>query len=307
MFRSLLLLSLIFIANSTSSNKNDCDNKGDNGTVWNWDVSYVQVSDGSYIYSRTHNLHLLKKSNVTPLVFIHAYFLSSTAFDYFLERFAFNYPDIYKKHIVVEVDFRGHGESQIIEPSFSFSRLTYDIVEVLRYHNISKAVWMGHSMGGLIATHAAIYYPTYVHSVGIFASGPYVSDYGKQLFDSIFDPLTCIDSNSGHEIYVADVLNRGMSPSQELKFKTDTHKLLLTPAKGIINSFATADYTNATITQKVLILSSPTDPLFSPSIIDDLKEMCTGQITSYDSFDYGHFFLFHYIDLIASYIWQWIQ
>lgn len=282
-----------------------------NGKEWIWNASYVKVSDDAYIYSRTHNLQLMNEHSHIPLLFIHGYTDSSTYYDYFLEKFSKLHDGIYDRYTIIEADVRGHGESQIYNASttnWTIARLTLDIVEILQYNKVSKAIWIGMSMGGVIVIDGLIHHPTYVHSAVLISAGPYLSSISKLLLSETLNSLACVDHNFQFGTSSAqDYINVGLSETQAFKIKTDTYKLGTTAAKGIGNALFASNYSSFKIHQNVLIMSSYLDYIFTPSIILQLKAMCLGNITSYNNFSYGHSFLYYYTNDVISYIWQWLH
>ncbi|XP_054723562.1 protein ABHD11-like [Uloborus diversus] len=64
----------------------------------------------------------------------------------------------YTKRKVLAVDLRNHGETAWSK-ELNFEVMREDIEEFLSYHNIPKAIVIGHSLGGIIAMSFALKYP----------------------------------------------------------------------------------------------------------------------------------------------------
>lgn len=70
--------------------------------------------------------------------------------------------DIYKEHIellkedyyMIAVDFAGHGNSALVEVEPTIDGYLAQIEEVLKVEEVTKAIWVGHSMGGYIVLRA---------------------------------------------------------------------------------------------------------------------------------------------------------
>ena len=60
---------------------------------------------------------------------------------------------------VVAVSQRGHGQSQAGDGGYGFDRLGADLLEVLEDLDVTDAVLVGHSMGGMVAQHLAVERP----------------------------------------------------------------------------------------------------------------------------------------------------
>jgi 3-oxoadipate enol-lactonase len=59
-------------------------------------------------------------------------------------------------HMVFAPDYRGHGDSDVPDESFTVEKLAEDIYEVIKELNMSPAVIIGHSMGGMIAQYLCL-------------------------------------------------------------------------------------------------------------------------------------------------------
>jgi pimeloyl-ACP methyl ester carboxylesterase len=64
-----------------------------------------------------------------------------------------------RQFLVVNVDARGHGASGPAEDPFTLDDLLGDHLAVLDALEIRRAVWAGHSMGGMVALRAALQVP----------------------------------------------------------------------------------------------------------------------------------------------------
>ncbi len=62
-------------------------------------------------------------------------------------------------HRVIAISQRGHGESTAGEDGYSFDRMALDIIEVLHALDVHNAVYVGHSMGGMVGQTAAVNAP----------------------------------------------------------------------------------------------------------------------------------------------------
>ena len=84
----------------------------------------------------------------SPLVLVHGFTDYRSLMDPLASRFA-------TWHDVVNIDVRGHGQSGH-NNDFSLSRLTADIVEVCEDLGLRAPVLIGHSVGALMVTGAAV-------------------------------------------------------------------------------------------------------------------------------------------------------
>uniref|UniRef100_A0A1B6G7H0 sn-1-specific diacylglycerol lipase ABHD11 n=1 Tax=Cuerna arida TaxID=1464854 RepID=A0A1B6G7H0_9HEMI len=72
---------------------------------------------------------------------------------------------------IIAVDARNHGDSPHVY-DFSYESMVSDIVYFLKKHNIEKASFIGHSMGGRTVMLLAQLYPEMVHSMAIVDISP---------------------------------------------------------------------------------------------------------------------------------------
>jgi pimeloyl-ACP methyl ester carboxylesterase len=79
-----------------------------------------------------------------------------------------------RRHRVVAVDLRGHGESD--KPHGPYSMLTHaeDLAYIIAYLGLGKVVAVGHSMGGLTVLQLAAAYPEHVAAIVMVDPAPFV-------------------------------------------------------------------------------------------------------------------------------------
>ena len=87
------------------------------------------------------NLSYTDQGEGVPLVFIHAFPLSSAMWEPQIKQFSQNYR-------VVAIDLRGHGESDASLWYFTLDDYAKDIHALLTHINIKEATFIGLSMGG---------------------------------------------------------------------------------------------------------------------------------------------------------------
>jgi len=77
------------------------------------------------------------------------------------------------RHRVVRVDLPGSGRSQGAEGSLTIERYVDVLLGVCARLNITRAHWLGHSMGTIVVQHLAAAHPKLVASVALF--GPLIA------------------------------------------------------------------------------------------------------------------------------------
>ncbi|MDA8357323.1 MAG: alpha/beta fold hydrolase [Actinomycetota bacterium] len=108
----------------------------------------VTVSDGGRI-------HVVERGEGPPLILVHGVTLSAATWA----------PQIHalsSRHRVVAVDQRGHGQSFAGADGYSMERLADDLAEVIDTLDVTDAVVVGHSMGGMVSQLMAVRQPDLV-------------------------------------------------------------------------------------------------------------------------------------------------
>jgi 3-oxoadipate enol-lactonase len=90
--------------------------------------------------------------NSLNLLFIHGFPFNKNMWDKQAELLS-------KEYRVITYDVRGHGESDFGNEDFSIELFVKDLIELLNYLKIDKAVLIGLSMGGYIALKAVLDFP----------------------------------------------------------------------------------------------------------------------------------------------------
>jgi 3-oxoadipate enol-lactonase len=77
------------------------------------------------------------------------------------------------RHRVIRVDLPGSGRSQRAEGPLSIERFVGTLIDVCARLGVTRAHWVGHSMGTIVCQHLAVDHPKLVASVALF--GPLMS------------------------------------------------------------------------------------------------------------------------------------
>lgn len=106
------------------------------------------------------------------LVFVHGWSCDKTYWKY-------QVPEFSKKHMVVTMDYAGHGQSGTDREDFTIESFGDDVAAVVNDLNLDQVILIGHSMGGYVIIDAATKLPGKVLAlVGI--------DTYEQLVDTVF-------------------------------------------------------------------------------------------------------------------------
>ena len=98
-----------------------------------------------------------------PLFLIHGIGAARDAWRFMLPRLT-------KYFTVISYDLRGHGKSPKSANKFNLKHLVIDLEHLRKFLGFEKAIFIGHSLGGMIAPAYAIKYPTHVKSLGLLST-----------------------------------------------------------------------------------------------------------------------------------------
>jgi pimeloyl-ACP methyl ester carboxylesterase len=99
------------------------------------------------------------------LVLIHPAFGNRSHFTPLVSQLA-------RRHRVIALDLRGHGESGVPRDGFRIADFAQDVLAVCREAHVERAVLCGHSMGGAIALTAAVLDPGVAAGVALLDASP---------------------------------------------------------------------------------------------------------------------------------------
>jgi esterase len=131
-----------------------------------------------------------------PLIIIHGLYGSSDNWYSIGKVLSHNYK-------VYMVDVRNHGQSPHAD-SMTFDDMCSDLLEFYQHHNISKAILIGHSMGGKIAMQFALHNQKLIEKLIVVDIAPrsymQLMEMSRQVLDhlNIINSLTNLDLNLYH-------------------------------------------------------------------------------------------------------------
>ena len=100
-------------------------------------------------------------------LFVHGWACNRSAFAPQAAHFA-------RRHRVVSVDLRGHGESDKPQGPYSIMTHAEDLAYIIEHLGLGKVVAVGHSMGGLTVLQLAAAYPDHVAAIVMVDPAPFV-------------------------------------------------------------------------------------------------------------------------------------
>ena len=112
------------------------------------------------------NIHISDKGTGQPIVLIHGYMETSEVWKSFADRVSQNFRTIC-------IDLPGHGLSDLCHEVNIMELMAESVITVLDSLNISKALLVGHSMGGYVALTALKLFPERLSGITLFNSHPF--------------------------------------------------------------------------------------------------------------------------------------
>jgi pimeloyl-ACP methyl ester carboxylesterase len=163
---------------------------------------YVETDDGGRI-------HAVERGSGPALVLVHGVTLGVATWIPQLRSLA-------SAHRVIAIGQRGHGQSTAGAGGYSFDRLADDLLEVLERLEVTGAVLVGHSMGGMVSQVLALRNPEALRrhvaglvllatSAGPMVPGPVGAPYALAMA-----------SGAGRSIRYADRKGRPLLPSADV-------------------------------------------------------------------------------------------
>jgi len=113
-----------------------------------------------------HNVRYKDQGSGTPLVLLHGYLESLNSWDNFAASLASEYR-------IITPDLPGHGETGVPGTVSSMDYMAEVVKYVMESAGITKAIVIGHSMGGYATLAFADRYPEALLGFGLFHSAPF--------------------------------------------------------------------------------------------------------------------------------------
>ena len=203
-------------------------------------------------------LHYSEAGNGTPVVLLHGFPLSS-------EIWRAQQSGLSDRWRVITPDLRGHGKSPAPEGAYSMETMARDVLALLDTLRISKAVILGHSMGGYLTLAAAKIAPERFLGLGLVASQAAADT--EEARQGRFKTIEKVSAD-GNSAVAAAMIPRLFAPNADPKIVEATRQMILnTPRAGIIGTLqamASRENTEAVLAKMkvpVLLLAAEHDQI----------------------------------------------
>ncbi|MCP1647495.1 MULTISPECIES: alpha/beta fold hydrolase [Pseudomonas aeruginosa group] len=114
-----------------------------------------------------HRLHYEESGFGTPVLLVHGLGSSTRDWEY-------QVPELEKRHRVIALDVRGHGQSDKPRQRYSIGAFAEDVIALLDHLSLGRVHLVGISMGGMIGFELATRWPERLDSLTIVNSAPEV-------------------------------------------------------------------------------------------------------------------------------------
>ena len=204
-----------------------------------------------------------------PLVFVNALGTDLRIWD----RVVLHLTD---RHPVLRFDKRGHGLSDCPPAPYTIHDFSTDLLGLLDQLEISQAILVGISVGGMIALDFAACWPELVHSMVLCDTAPVIGT--ADLWNDRIDKLR----ERGMEFMAETILARWFAPAFKERspaaYRGYYNMLTRTPVEGYTGTceaIRDADLTEATgtIGANTLILCGTEDVSTPPDLVRELVEL----------------------------------
>jgi len=179
-----------------------------------------------------------------------------------------------RRHRVVSIDLRGHGESDKPEGRYSIAAYADDVAHVIEQLGLGKVLAVGHSMGGIIVLQLAAAHPELV--VGIVMVEPVrslsqPSDEGRARMAAMIEEIEAGNPECRRQ-YVTD---RFFLPTSDRKLLEDVLAMMMaTPSHVAANALrAIQDFDGATVAAQCNVPAlhiAATQPLNPPHLMSQI-------------------------------------
>jgi len=146
-------------------------------------------------------IHYQEQGSGFPFILIHG--LNGD-----LTGWALVMPEFSKHYRAIALDVRGHGESGPPDITYSVKQFSEDLYEFCQKLNISRAHFLGLSMGGAIAQQFALNHPEKIRSLILVSTFSYIDDQANQAFRQLRQRLLA----GGYPAFFDEVVKLAFTP-----------------------------------------------------------------------------------------------
>lgn len=229
---------------------------------------------------KTADIHYWAKGNGNPLVLLHGFLESRKIWQDLSTRES-------KNRQVICIDLPGHGESGCFADIHSMEDMAEAVFSVLRELEISKADFLGHSMGGYVALAFLEKYPELARKLILLNSTPAADSPERK--ENRERAVEVVRRNK--DAFVSMAISNLLTPENNKKFRTQIQAL-----KEEAKTFSVEGITAALKGMKIrtdriallreysgekFILAGEQDPILDCKEIKDLAQECGCRFISF--------------------------
>jgi 3-oxoadipate enol-lactonase len=87
------------------------------------------------------------------------------------------------RYRVIRFDARGHGKSEAPKGAYAFETLAADVIGLMDHLKVSKARYLGLSMGGFVGQYLGLLHPDRFHSLCLVSTSSNMASLGREIWD----------------------------------------------------------------------------------------------------------------------------
>jgi pimeloyl-ACP methyl ester carboxylesterase len=237
-------------------------------------------------------------SGSPPLVLVHGWTCNHGYFAPQREHFS-------KRHRVVSVDLRGHGQSDAAAGEYTIAGFADDVAWLCRELGLSKPVIVGHSMGGMTALELAARHPDLMSAIVVCDSPVAVPAALAPNLAAFAAELHKPNWRTAHRTFLSDALFIAADdPQRKAQILADMTSAPATVVQGCFDAIMAADMEGAARKCKVPFLYlAAAAPLAD---FAKLRQLCP-QVVIGQTVGAGHFHQLEVPDQVNAMIDRFLQ
>lgn len=150
-----------------------------------------------------------------PVIFLHGFLETSKIWEPFINELS-------KKRQVICVDLPGHGNTGNFGNVHTMEHMAEVTYRVIEHLNISKATFIGHSMGGYVCLAFAEKYPNMISGLILVNSTPQADSEDRRIARD--KAVEVVRKNK--KAYIKVAVSNLMAPGNDIRFKEEIEELI---------------------------------------------------------------------------------
>jgi 3-oxoadipate enol-lactonase len=182
---------------------------------------------------------------------------------------------------VIRVDVRGHGRSPVTKGPYSLEELADDVAALLDKRGVTRAHWVGLSMGGMIGQAFAIDHPSRLHRLVLANTTSSYGAEGPKLWDARIKAVNEAGMAAIVDVVMTRYFSDAFRETHPEVVATFRERVLSTPAAGYVACCAAIrdlDFTRdlAGIRARTMVIAGEKDAGTPVAMSEEIVRHITG-------------------------------